>query len=53
MHDIAVDIGQAEVAAIVAEGELLVIQAQQVEYGGVEIVMRDGILETVRRSRRA
>ena len=47
MHDIAVDIGQAEVAAIVAEGELLVIQAQKVEYGGVEIVMRDGILDSV------
>ena len=41
VHDMAVDVGQAEVAAIVAEGEPLVIQAQQVEDGGVEVVMRD------------
>ena len=47
MHDIAVDVGQAEVAAVVAEGELFVIQAQQVEDGGVEIVMRDAVLDGV------
>ena len=47
MHDVTVDIGQAEVAAVVAEGELFVIKAQQVEYGGVEIVMRDAVLDGV------
>ena len=47
MHDIAVDVGQAEVAAIVAEGEPLVIQAQQVEHGGMEVVMRDAALNGV------
>ena len=44
VHDIAVDVGQAEVAAIVAEGESLVIQAQQVEDGGMEVMMRDAVL---------
>ena len=47
MHDVAVDVGQAEVAAVVAEGEPFVIQAQQVQDGGVEIVMRDPVLDGV------
>ena len=47
VHDIAVDVGEAEVSAVVAEGEPLVIQAQQVEDGGVEVVMRDSVLDGV------
>ena len=47
VYDIAVDVGQAEVAAIVAEREPLVIQAQQVEDGGMEVVMRDAVLNGV------
>ena len=38
MGDFAVDVGEAEVAAGVAEGEFFVVQAEQVEDGGVEIV---------------
>ena len=47
VHDVAVDVGEAKVAAIVAEGEPFVIQAQQVEDGGVEVVMRDAVLDGV------
>ena len=47
MHDVAVDVGQAEVAAVVAEGEPFVIQAQQVKDRGVKIVMRDAVLDGV------
>ena len=47
VHDIAGDIGQAEVAAVVAEGEPFVIQAQQVKDRGVKIVMRDAVLDGV------
>ena len=36
--DVAVDVGEAEVAAGVAVGELFVIDAEQVEDGGVEVV---------------
>ena len=38
VHDVAVDIGEAVVPALEAEGELLVIHAEQVEDGGLEIV---------------
>ncbi len=34
----AVDVGQAEVAAGVAVGELLVVEAQQVQHRGVQVV---------------
>ena len=37
----AVDIGEAEVASLVAVGELAMVNAQQVEDGGVEIVNMD------------
>ena len=47
VDDVAVDVGQAEVAAVVAVGEPFVIQAQEVEDGGVEIVMRDAVLDGV------
>ena len=38
LHHFAAHVGQAEVAAVVAIGEFLVIHAQQVEDGGVEVV---------------
>ena len=47
VHDVAVDVGQAEVATVVAEGELFVIQSQQVKDRGVKIVMRDAVLDGV------
>lgn len=37
----AMDIGEAEVAAAVAEGELLVVETHQVENGGVQIMDMD------------
>ena len=42
--DLAVDVGEAEVAAAVAEGELLVVEAEQVQDGGVEVVHVDLVL---------
>jgi len=41
LHHFAVDIGQAEVAAGVAVGELLVVHSEDVEDGGVEVVHVD------------
>lgn len=38
MNDISGDIGESEVAAGVAEGELFVIESEEVQDGGVEIV---------------
>lgn len=38
MDDVTVDIGEAHVAAAVAEGELGVVEAEKVEHGGVEVV---------------
>ena len=40
----AVDVGEAVVAALEFEGELFVIDAEEVEEGGVEVVNADGIL---------
>src|SRR5687768_10192718 len=37
-NDFAVNVGEAEVAARVTVGETLVIEAEQMENGGVEIV---------------
>lgn len=41
MGDIAVNVGQTEVAAAEAVDEFLVIQAEQVQHGGVQIVEMD------------
>src|SRR5262245_38823899 len=38
LDDIAVDVGEAEIASRVTIGEPLVVQAKQVENGGVEVV---------------
>ena len=37
-HDVAVHVGEAEVAAGEAIGQLLVIEAHQVQHGGVQVV---------------
>ena len=38
------DVGEAELAALVAEGEALVVDAEEVQQGGIEVVDVDGIL---------
>ena len=43
--DIAGDVGQAEVAAGVAVGELRVVEAQQVQDRGVQIVDVNSVLD--------
>ena len=45
VDDVAVDVGEAEVAAGVAVGEFFVIEAEEVEHGGVEIVDVDLVLD--------
>ena len=37
-YDLAVDVGETEVAALVVEGQALVVDAEEVEQGGVEVV---------------
>jgi hypothetical protein len=41
--DFAVDVGEAEVAALEAVGEAGVIEAEEMEEGGVEVVDADGV----------
>ena len=43
----AVDIRQAEVAALVTEGQFLVVDPHQVQDGGVQIMHMDGVLRDV------
>ena len=38
MNDVAVDISKAAVDAVLADGELLMIDAHEVKNGGVEVV---------------
>ena len=45
VDDAAVDVGQAEVAAGVAVGELRVVEAEQVQDGGVQVVDVDRVLD--------
>ena len=45
LDDLAVDVGQPEVAAGVAVGELLVVEAQQMEDRGVQVVDVDLVLD--------
>lgn len=42
--EFTMDVGEAVVAALELEGELFVIDAEEVKEGGVEIVHVDGIL---------
>ena len=48
MHDLAVDIRQTEISARVAVGERFVIEAEDVQDGGVEVMHVNGILDNVR-----
>ena len=43
--DLAVDVGQAEIAARVAVGELLVIEAKLLKNRGMEVVDRNPIFD--------
>ena len=45
MDYFAVDVGQAEVAAGVAVGEFFVVEAEELEHGGVEVVDVDTVLD--------
>src|SRR5260221_11989188 len=47
LHDVAVHVGQAEVAALEAVGEALVLDAQQVQHGRLEVVHVHGLLDDV------
>src|SRR6478609_7257979 len=44
-EDAAVDVGEAVVAAAVAEGQALVVEAELVQDRGVDVVDRDGVLD--------
>ena len=46
-HHFTENIGQAFVAAVVAERQLLVVEAEQVQDGGVEVVDVDAALDAV------
>ena len=53
LHDVAVHVGEAEIAAGVAEGELLVIEAQQVQDRRVQVMDVHLVLDRARsRTRR-
>ena len=51
--DVAVDVGEAEVAALETEGELLMVDAKEVKHRGVEVedshrVFHGGVAEFIR-----
>src|SRR4051794_2271946 len=45
LDDVPGDVGQAEVAALLAVGEPQVVDAEEVEHGGMEVVDVDGVLD--------
>ena len=45
LHDVAVHIGQPHVAAAETEGQSLVIDAQQVQHRGVQVVNLDTVFD--------
>src|SRR6202030_4157320 len=47
LDHLAGGIGQAVIATLVVEGELLVVDAEQVEHGGVEVVHLDRVFDDV------
>ena len=47
LQDVAVDVGQAEVAALEADGHAFVIDAQQVQHGCVHVMNRDDVFDGV------
>ena len=46
-HDLAMHIGQPEVAPLGAEGELLMIKSEQMQHGGVEVMHMDAVFHGV------
>ena len=48
MNDMAVDVGESAVDAVLADGELLVIDSHEVEDSGVEIVAVGGALSSLK-----
>ena len=56
-HDLPMDVGEAEVAALEAVGQLGVVEAEQVQERGVQVVDMDlvvgGVEAEIVRSRRA
>jgi len=44
VHDLALHVGQPEIAAGVVVGQLFVIEAEQLQHGGMEIVDVDGLV---------
>ena len=46
-HDVAVDVGEAEVAALVTVGEAFVVEAKAVQDGGVQVVNGHGVADDV------
>ena len=45
-HDFALHVGQAKIAASVAVSESFVIEAQQMQHGGVKIVDMERIMDS-------
>jgi len=45
IHDVAVNVGQTEVAAGIATGRALVIEAQEMQQRGVQVVDVDRVLD--------
>jgi hypothetical protein len=46
-HDVPVDVGQAEITTAESEGQLFVIQPQQVQYRGMQVVHRADVFDRV------
>src|SRR3954452_18617545 len=47
LDELAVDVGEAEVAALVAEGQALVVEAEAVQDGSLEVVDVDFVFDDV------
>ena len=47
VHDLSVDIGKAEITPCVAVGELFVVESQEMEHGGVEVVDVDAVFDSL------
>ena len=46
-HHLPVDIGETEIAAGVVEGQLLVVEAEAVQDGGLEVMHMDWVFNHV------
>ena len=47
MHDVTVDVGQAEITAAEAECQLFVVEAQQVQHRCVQVVDRADVFDGI------